>query len=168
MKRALLLVLALTAACASVPHGGTVGQSIGDLLQPISGGPEQAQRSAGRVVLLEIWASWCQPCSQDLALDEALLEELGPKGLTIITINVDADRRAADAFLRDLDLTSKLPVLFDPEAREVERHLDIRQLPTSYFIDRRGHVRQVERGFTRTSSDRARSILRDLLKEPRP
>lgn len=154
----------LLTACATAPHVSAVGQSLAELLSPFPGGAEQARLVAGTVVLVELWASWAQPCARTLPIDDALREALAPQGFAVVTINVDADRRAADAFLRDLDLTAKLPVLFDPEARQTERHPDIRRLPTRYLVDRHGRGRHEESGAS--SESRTRDILLDLLHEP--
>ena len=53
----------------------------------------------GRVVLVDFWASWCAPCKQSFPWMNEMQAKYGPKGLTIVGINVDKKREDADKFL---------------------------------------------------------------------
>lgn len=110
----------------------------------------------GRVVLVDFWASWCAPCKASFPALDALQEELHGEGLDVIAINVDEDRKDADAFL-----TGKSPsliVLFDPLGRSPE-DFKVEGMPSSFLIDREGNVRFRHMGFTaQTKADFRREI----------
>src|SRR5689334_9002601 len=61
----------------------------------------------GQVVIVDFWASWCKPCRQSIPWLNSMRERYGTRGLTIIGVNVDAERRDADRFL------SAIPVEFE-------------------------------------------------------
>jgi thiol-disulfide isomerase/thioredoxin len=104
MNRALILcaLTASSASCATVARAPAVGQSVQSLLAPVNHGEVSPIELEGKVVLVDVWASWCQPCAEALPFYAQLQDELKAQGFVLLTINVDADRRAADAFLKSL------------------------------------------------------------------
>jgi thiol-disulfide isomerase/thioredoxin len=70
-------------------------------------------RHRGRVVIVDFWASWCKPCRQSIPWLNTLKARYGADGLTIIGVNVDAEREDADRFLRDVPIDFE--VMFDPD-----------------------------------------------------
>jgi cytochrome c biogenesis protein CcmG/thiol:disulfide interchange protein DsbE len=68
----------------------------------------------------------------------------GADGLTIIGVNVDAEREDADRFLRDVPIDFE--VMFDPDG-DVARHFRVQGMPTSYVIDRSGQIVATHLGF---------------------
>ena len=118
----------------------------------------------GRVVLLDVWATWCEPCRDALPLYQDLSKEFTPRGLDVLTINVDADSRPIAPFLEEAKLS--LPVLLDPEARVAESTLKVKLMPTAFLIDRKGHVRFVHEGFDEGQLATWLSELEALLAEP--
>jgi thiol-disulfide isomerase/thioredoxin len=108
-------------------------------------GPEyRLSQDRGSVVLLDVWATWCEPCRESLPVYEDFAKEYGPRGLKVYTINVDADAKEVGPFVKELKLT--LPVLVDPEARLTEVELKVKTMPTSVLVDRRGVVRVSHEG----------------------
>ncbi len=99
----------------------------------------------GHVVLLDVWATWCEPCRDALPLYQDLALEFAPRGLEVFTINVDADARLIAPFLEEAKVT--LPVLLDPEARLAESRLKVKLMPTAFLVDKKGNVRFVHEGF---------------------
>ncbi len=68
----------------------------------------------GSVVLLDVWATWCEPCADSLPMYQDLLKQYGARGLKVYGINVDADPKAVMPFLKNLKVD--VPVLLDPGA----------------------------------------------------
>ena len=99
----------------------------------------------GHVVLLDVWATWCDPCRDSLPLYGDLQKEFAARGLKVYAINVDADAHAIPRFLSDIKVD--LPVLLDPEAVVVESTLKVKLMPTSFLVDKNGVVRNVHEGF---------------------
>jgi thiol-disulfide isomerase/thioredoxin len=102
-------------------------------------------KDRGNVVLLDVWATWCEPCRRALPIYERLLKQYGRRGFKVYTINVDADSDDIRPFLKETKLT--LPVLVDRDAELVDAKLGIRVMPTSFVLDRQGRVRHVHEGF---------------------
>jgi thiol-disulfide isomerase/thioredoxin len=99
----------------------------------------------GQVVLIDVWATWCEPCRDALPLYQDLATEFGPRGLEVVTINVDADAAPIAPFLKEAKVN--LPVLRDPDAHFVEPNLKVKMMPTTFLIDKKGTVRFVHEGF---------------------
>ena len=98
----------------------------------------------GRVVYVDFWASWCGPCRRSFPWMNALQQRFGGRGLAVVAINVDKRRPDADRFLQQYPAT--FTVLFDP-AGETPTAYAVPGMPTSYLLDARGHVVQIEQGF---------------------
>ena len=119
--------------------------------------------TAGRVVLLDFWASWCAPCKASFPSLSALQREWGAQGLTVIGVSVDEKKTAYDAFVSRLK--PSFVTLRDAEKRLV-RVVRVPTMPTSYLIDRKGVVRLVHEGFRGETTERAlRTKVRQLLDE---
>jgi|SRR5579859_6459163 len=157
-RRAWLSGLATLAACTSgkppaalpsepLSNEPVVGRSVYDLdLKPL--GPRNGVRLSefqGKVVLLNVWASWCAPCKDELPrLDEAA-PRLRAKGIEIVAAAVDESAADAEEFLRRRD-TWTLTFGIDPGGRVLRQRLGVPRMPTSYFIDKKGVVREVHPG----------------------
>lgn len=104
-------------------------------LKGLDGRHVQLQALAGKVVLLNFWATWCGPCKEEMPAFERLRRQLDPERVVVMTITTDMQRDGIAQFLNGLDV--HLPVLFD-EDREVSQAYLVRALPTSVIIDPRG------------------------------
>jgi thiol-disulfide isomerase/thioredoxin len=122
----------------------------------------------GQVVLLDIWASWCLPCKEEMPLLDELAERLRPQGVTIVAVSVDEDKEAARGFLATRDRWN-LTLAHDPEGQVPDR-LQPPKMPTSYIIDREGVLREINAGFERADITRIEARLRELAaaKPPQP
>lgn len=99
---------------------------------------------AGKVVYLDFWASWCQPCHESFPYMEQLKARYGKDGLVIIAVNLDHAKSRADAFLRQAG--SDLDIVYDPDGK-IAAQYQVRDMPTSVLIGRDGKVRYVYKGF---------------------
>ena len=98
----------------------------------------------GKVVLVDFWASWCEPCKQSFPAMEELHQRYGSQGLVIIAINVDENRSDMEAFLKKNAAT--FVVVRDPNQKLVEK-AGIATMPSSFLLDREGKVRFTHTGF---------------------
>ena len=98
----------------------------------------------GKVILLDFWASWCDPCKASFPVLEDLHKRQGPKGLVVIAVNVDENRADMDDFLKIHAAT--FTMLRDVKQKLVET-AGIATMPSSFQIDREGKVRFVHSGF---------------------
>jgi thiol-disulfide isomerase/thioredoxin len=71
-------------------------------LERMGGGRLRLEDYRGRIVLLNIWASWCGPCRAEMPELDALAQELADSSLTLVTITDDVERERAAAFAAEL------------------------------------------------------------------
>lgn len=115
------------------------------VLEDHDGKPVRLSDLQGKIVVINFWASWCPPCKDEMP-DLQWLSEEYQKDLVVLGVNtayVDG-RSEALAFADELALT--FPILFDESGDVSEGLYSVRGLPTSYWIDRRGTVRQIQVG----------------------
>lgn len=130
------------------------------------GEPYSLTSDRGSVVVLDVWATWCEPCRDALPFYENLAREYAGRGLKVYALSVDEDPRAIAPFLQETKVG--LPVLLDENAQVAERTLKVKGMPTTFYIDRRGVVRHFEEGFAEEFLTRYQSHIEALLAEPAP
>ncbi len=128
------------------------------------GEPWTLSSMRGRVVLLDVWATWCEPCRDALPLYQDMQKEFAARGLEVLTINIDADPQPINAFLAEAKVS--LPVLLDPEARLAESKLKVKLMPTAFLIDRKGVIRHVHEGFDESLLSTWLQEIEAILAEP--
>jgi len=101
----------------------------------------------GKVVLVDIWASWCAPCMEEMPLLDEMAGRLKQKGVQIIAVSVDEDKDSAQTFLSSRPSWS-LTVAHDPKGKLPEA-LQPGKMPSSYVVDAEGIIRYVNEGFER-------------------
>jgi len=118
---------------------------------------------AGKVVLLDFWASWCSPCLQSFPWMNELQQKHGGKGLVVLAVNLDQDRKLAEAFLGKTP--AKFRVEYDSKG-DVARQFEVQAMPTSFLIDRQGKVRVRHAGYKAKHRQEREQQIVQLLKEP--
>jgi thiol-disulfide isomerase/thioredoxin len=92
---------------------------------------------AGKVVLLNIWATWCVPCREEMPALDALQGKRGGKDFAVVAVNIDKGGAAKAAnFLKEIGVT-RLPLYTDPEGK-LFFTLKTVGMPTTLIIDREG------------------------------
>lgn len=99
----------------------------------------------GDVVYVSFWASWCEPCREEMPLLASLWRRHRDEGFQVIAINVDEDPLAAREFAREHGL--EFPLARDAD-RAVSQLYRVAGYPSHYLVDRRGKVRFSALGFT--------------------
>jgi thiol-disulfide isomerase/thioredoxin len=117
----------------------------------------------GRPVLINIWATWCSPCREEMPSMDALYKDYSVKGLAIVAIATDAGGEAVVApFMQAHGLT--LPVLLDPQ-NMVGTQLQVPGIPTSYLLDKQGRVIDLVIGARDWHSRQIQHLIEQLLAE---
>lgn len=122
----------------------------------------------GKVVLLNIWASWCTSCKEEMEDLASIEEQYGPRGFALVAINIDnAPSSAVDFLKRFESRTKKKPgfiLLYDKD-KTVSKDYRQRSMPTSYLIDREGIVRKAYPGsFSKSMLETLRAAIEEALK----
>jgi thiol-disulfide isomerase/thioredoxin len=117
----------------------------------------------GKVVLLDVWASWCAPCKQELPMLDDMAGRLRGKGIEIVAVSVDDNREDAEGFLRSRSKWS-IRLAHDPDGK-LPSKLNPPKMPSSYFIDRNGVIRQVNAGFEQGDARKIETRLMALAAE---
>lgn len=141
-KRSLGILLALATAL-----GALADWRAGDALPrteawPVTAGAMPA--TAGKVVLVDFWASWCAPCKASFPLYAELHRELSGQGLVIIAVSVDENAAAYEGFIRKL--TPPFFTLRDAR-QQLVRDARVPTMPTAYVFGRDGRLRFIHQGF---------------------
>lgn len=139
----------LTSGCATAggpTRGPGVGRPVPEIVVDRLDGKSLAVSSLrGKVVLLDVWASWCGPCTKELPMLDAIAGRLRKRGVEVLAVSVDQDRENVDKFLADHPHRN-LTVAHDPKGAIADT-FQPEKMPTSYVIDRAGIVRYVNGGF---------------------
>ena len=126
--------------------------------------PRRLASYRGKPVLLNIWATWCAPCRDEMPRIERLHQELGAAGLTVVAISIDnpgmAD--AIRAFRKEMGLSFE--ILYD-ESGKIRDDYQTTGVPETFLIDRQGVVRRRLIGASWTV-DEQRPLVRELIAEP--
>ena len=113
-------------------------------LPPLDGGAASSlQALHGRVVVVNIWASWCGPCTSEAPVLQHWYGRIRRLGGTVIGIDTFDARSDAIAFIDKLHLT--YPMWRDPEG-QAKGKFGVTGFPESFVIDRGGRVAAIERG----------------------
>jgi peroxiredoxin len=92
----------------------------------------------GRVVLVNLWATWCPPCREEMPSMERLHQRLKDKGFVLLAVSEDEGGAAGvKAFVEQMKVT--FPVLLDPDG-DVGRKYEVWGFPESFLVDRDGRV----------------------------
>ncbi len=150
-------------ALAASPAGS--GLSVSDIALATYPQPGKHAFSAdqGQVVVIDAWATWCAPCVRSLPQLQALRRDYGPRGVRVYAVSVDEDRSQIPTFLASAGV--ELPVLLDPGGFVLEDRLKLKQMPTTWVVDRSGRVRYTQESFDGNLND-IRAQLDALLREP--
>jgi cytochrome c biogenesis protein CcmG/thiol:disulfide interchange protein DsbE len=97
----------------------------------------------GKVVVLNVWASWCEPCRRESPLLQRWHERMQPLGGTVLGVDTLDIKGDALGFIKEYKLT--YPQLNDREGTAIKK-LGTAQYPESFAIDRNGRIAAVQRG----------------------
>jgi thiol-disulfide isomerase/thioredoxin len=117
------------------------------VVAPVDGKGQPADMAAyrGKVLLVNLWATWCAPCIKELPSLGALQQALGGDQFQVVTIAIDErDPAKIEPFLASHG-AANLPVLIDRD-RTVDKVAQVTALPTSLLVDREGKARAVLTG----------------------
>ena len=162
-------MLCLGAACSARAPRPTVklpplaGKPVEVAAQDLEGRDVRIDTGSGQVVVVDFFASWCQPCKVQLPHLDRLARELRSRGLAVYGVSFDDDPAALRGFAAEIQVG--FPLLWDRGGERLAQTLSIERLPTTLIVDRRGTVRQVQVGYDAAEGERLEAEVRALLDE---
>ena len=146
LKAILLIILAsvlLLAGCpagSQSPSAAQVGKQAPDFtLQNLDGQSVSLSDFLGKPVLLNFWATWCPPCRHEMPYLQEVYEEWSGKGLVVLAINMGESPFDVKTFTEAYNLS--IPALVDVAGNAAHEY-NIMSIPTSFFIDSDGIIKQ--------------------------
>jgi thiol-disulfide isomerase/thioredoxin len=121
-------------------------------------------RYRGKVVLVDFWASWCEPCRHSFPWLNAMQARYADRGLVVIGVNVDRERADADRFLQDVP--ARFQIVYDP-AGALASQYDLPGMPASYVIGPNGDVVARHIGFRSNLRAQREAEVQQLLETTR-
>jgi peroxiredoxin len=187
-SRASLFSIAITAAlvlgasgCASSPQGNSTGESptagggeTAKVGQPapdftaelVAGeGPKSIKEAAGKVVILDFWATFCDPCKKSFPAYQKIVDDNGGQ-VVVIGVSVDEPDNATKDQLVDFakQTGATFPIVWDKAGNIRGKLYDVPKMPTSYIIDKTGVVRHMHAGYEDGEDARVAAEVKELLK----
>lgn len=98
----------------------------------------------GKVVYLDFWASWCDPCRKSFPWMNDMHSRYDSNKFTIIAVNLDASKKDASKFLHKIP--ADFPIAYDPEGT-VAASYNLKAMPSSYLIDKYGSLVYSHKGY---------------------
>lgn len=159
MKRLSLFPVALWMSLLFITTVATANKAPAIHLPTVDGEMDLAQLE-GKVVYLDFWASWCDPCRDSFPWMAEMKEKYGSDGLEVVAINLDKERALADKFLDTMKLN--FIVAFDASGESAEKYM-LRGMPGSYLIGRDGSIQASHLGFNDRDKVKLEAAIRVLL-----
>lgn len=166
--RVLILAAATLVACSGgdgTPRiaPATIGQPAPTYTaQQLDGTPVALADLSGDVVLLNVWATWCKPCREEIPALDSLHREFGARGLRVTGVSIDviSDTAEIAGFARQLGASYTLWLDPDDKVSSMFRAIGV---PSTYLIDRNGVLRWRHMGPVRASDTALRALLDSVL-----
>ncbi len=139
----------------------TIGSPALDFsLQSVEGKRIMLERYRGKVVLLDFWATWCQPCRQEMPIVRKIYNEFHDAGFEVIGISLDDNREKLDFYLGSRNLP--WPQIFDGKGWNCElgQMYAIGSIPATFLLDKNGRIRHKN-----IRGEKLRAAVRTLLGE---
>lgn len=138
--RRALAAAALLALAAGCQRGGAlVGKPAPEFsLADLKGNAVRLANLKGKVVFVNVWATWCEPCRQEMPAMQALYDTLAGGDFEMLAVNSDqSERSVVERFVATYQL--RFPVLPDPELQVAGRYR-VTGYPETFVIDRNGTI----------------------------
>jgi thiol-disulfide isomerase/thioredoxin len=114
---------------------------------------------SGQVLVINVWATWCVPCAEELPDMKEVAERYAPRGVSFLGLNYRDDRAAALVW-QDSTFDLPYPSLFDPRG-QFAHDLEFPWAPDTYVVDASGRVRWAV--FGKTDAQELSGLIDDVL-----
>jgi len=165
VRRRLVVAAAVMAALAVARLGLAAGPAAGQTAPELRGAlhdgkPYDLSAQRGSVVLVDFWATWCEPCKVSLPRYAALERKLGAQGFHVVAVSVDEDAAALRRFVAATKL--ELRVVHDPAGKIADRYQPAK-MPTAYLVGRDGKISWIHGSFAAGDEAKVEAEVRKAL-----
>jgi thiol-disulfide isomerase/thioredoxin len=175
---AFLMALVGLPPLATGPHGAAADELLGSigLVKPAMGSapdfhlldshgsPVALSSFRGRWVLLNFWATWCEPCREEMPSMEQLGRQIGEQRLAVLAVNQRENAALVNRFMRSLGLSFTTPM--DTTGR-VAGYYRVYGIPVSYLIDAEGQLIAMKSGPMDWNSSAVINVFQELIGKTR-
>jgi thiol-disulfide isomerase/thioredoxin len=153
-------LLAALAGCASTPPppkpppGGPI-----EFTLPIwpDAVPHSFADDRGHIVVIDAWASWCEPCKAELPQLNALAQQWKAQGVRVYAVNIDTGGDTVGPFVTTYNIG--LPILLDPGGGVLTTTLGLKNMPTTWVFNEQGTFVLAEEGKVTLIAEKVNSML---------
>lgn len=162
----ILSVLLITLICAttrtSERNFSDSNFDYGFILKDLQGNKIDASKYKGKVIFLNLWATWCGPCRAEMASIEKLYAGLNKKNIEFVMLSLD--RPGAEQNVKNYITTKQFtfPVFMPVES--LPQLLNVPSIPTTFIIDKNGKIVAKEVGATNYDTREYKELLEGLAK----
>lgn len=161
----LLCLLGLVSASAKTPGEVGVGGTLREAtMQGLNGPARKLSEFRGKPLIINVWASWCGPCREEMGSLERLSWREEASKLTVIGISTDDNTEAAKLFLRKTNATFNH---FIDSRLLLENMLGADRLPLTLLVDGQGRVLQKIYGSREWDSAESLALIRKTFQPPK-
>ena len=119
----------------------------------------------GKVVIVDFWASWCEPCKKSFPIYNDLYakhakNKAGKFQFVILGINVDDEKKSGEDFLKANPV--KFPTVYD-EGKKLINKAGISTMPTAFVIDKKGKIHEIHKGFRDGDEKEMEKLIQKLI-----
>lgn len=144
---ALAVAVAIIISSAVIANLGVGTKAPNFTLQTIDGKSFTLQSNfkQGKVVLLDIWATWCPPCRAEIPYLVDLNKKYKGKPVTFVGVAIDQSKSDVSAFAKKQKIN--YTIVSDPNGASIGSKYQVKGIPATYIIDKKGVIRFVHSGF---------------------
>lgn len=142
------LILCVLSACDGVapPLKVRIGQTVPSLpVQDLRNQPASITPTPGKLLMINVWATWCGPCRHEMPSLQRLAQRLGDDRLELVGLSVDMDEHVVREYL--IENKIDFPSFLDRDLSEVNGVLGVRMFPSTFFVSPDGELVKVIEGW---------------------
>jgi cytochrome c biogenesis protein CcmG/thiol:disulfide interchange protein DsbE len=115
-----------------------------------------SQSIDGKVALIDLWASWCEPCKESFPFFNEMQKKYAAQGFVVVGVNVDESQQDIPNFLKSTP--AEFTLAYD-EGRKLIGQLKVGTMPTFYLVNGQGRVLEIHKGFTQADKSEIESMI---------
>lgn len=116
----------------------------------------------GKIVLLNLWASWCSPCVRELPALDRMQQRLGDEDFVVVAVSLDSDHDLARKLFINRLAIEHLKLYLEP-VEQISRYFPVDVLPASFIIDRKGQAVGLLRSYVDWDDPQADILINRLI-----